>query len=86
MFVRNAPAAADFAKAHGQPEKETVLVGGVSGRVRSTAHDRDGERDVRARGDGKLLEVESSSGFVILKHQTPGLFVCRDPLSLQGRR
>src|SRR5690348_4035803 len=86
MLVRNAPVVIDLAQAHSQSEQETVLVRRVAGRVGTAAHDRDRERDVLARRHGKLLDVEGRSGLVIAEEQVPGLFVCLNPLTLQGRR
>jgi hypothetical protein len=86
MLVRDPPLVVYFAKTHGQPEQETVLVRWVARRVRPAAHDRDGEGDVLARGHSEFLEVEGRSGLVIAEEQVPGLFVRLDALALQGRR
>jgi hypothetical protein len=71
MFVRNAPVAIDFAQSHSEPEKKTVLVHGVAGRIGSTPHDGYREGDLRARRNGEFSEVEGCAGFVVTKKTGP---------------
>jgi hypothetical protein len=86
MFVRNAPVAIDFAQSHSEPEKKTVLVHGVAGRIGSTPHDGYCEGDVRARGNGEFSEVKGCARFVVAKKQIPRLSVCFDASALKRRR
>jgi hypothetical protein len=86
MFVRNAPVAIDFAESHSEPEKETVLVQGVAGRIGSTPHDGYCEGDLCARSNGEFSEVKGCAGFVVAKKQVPRLSVCLDASALKRRR
>src|SRR5262245_61027467 len=86
MFVRNAPVAIDFAQSHCEPEKKTVLVHGVAGRIGSTPHVGDCEGDLRARSNGELSEVKGCAGFVVAKKQVPRLGVRFDASALKWRR
>jgi hypothetical protein len=86
MLVRNAPVAIDFAQSHRQPEKKTILVLGVAGRIGSTPHDGDCEGDLRARSYGEFSEVEGCAGFVVAKKQVPRLGVRFEASALKRRR
>jgi hypothetical protein len=86
MFVRNAPVAIDFAQSHSEPEKKTVLVHGVAGRIGSTPHDGYCEGDVRARRNGEFSEVKGCARFVVAKKQMPRLSVSFDASALKRRR
>jgi len=86
MFVRNAPAAIDFVQSHSEPEKKTVLVRGVAGRVGSTPHDGYRKGDPRAGRDGEFSEVKGFAGFVVAKKQVPRLGVRFDASALKRRR
>jgi hypothetical protein len=60
MLVRNAPVTIDFAQTHSEPEKKTVLIHRVAGRIGSTPHDG---------------YCEGCAGFVVAKKQVPRLGV-----------
>ena len=60
--MRDSPAAGDFAQAHGQPERETVLVRRVAGRIRTAAHDRDSEGYVLTCRHRELFDIEAAPG------------------------
>ena len=75
MLVHNAPVAVDFAQSHSEPEKKTVLVLGVAGRIGATPHDGYCEGDLDARSNGEFSEVEGGAGFMVPKKQVPRLGV-----------
>src|SRR5690349_1147907 len=86
MFVRDAPVAIDFAQPHGKPEKKTILVHGVAGRIASTPHDGCGEGDLRTRSNGEFPEVKGCAGFVVAKKQVPRPGVRFNAPALKRRR
>jgi hypothetical protein len=75
MLVRNAPVTIDFAQTQSEPEKKTVLVHRVAGRIGSTPHDGYCEGDLCARSNGEFSEVKGCAGFVVAKKQVPRLGV-----------
>jgi hypothetical protein len=86
MLVHNAPVAIDFAQSHSEPEKKTVLVLGVAGRIGATPHDGCCEGDLWARGNGEFSEVEGGAWFVASKKQVPRLGVRFNASALKRRR
>jgi hypothetical protein len=58
MLVRDTPVAIDTAQSDCQPKQKAALLRRAAERARAAPHDGDGEGDIFASGNCKLLAVE----------------------------
>jgi hypothetical protein len=71
MLVGDTPAAIDFAQSDRQSEEEPAFLRRAAERARAAPHDRNGEGDIFAGGNCKLLYVERLRRLVIPEKQIP---------------
>src|ERR1700704_6718399 len=86
MLVRDTPVPIDVAQSDCQPEQEPAFLRRAAERAGAAPHDGDGEGDIFAGGNCKLLYVERLRRLVIPEEQIPGFLILIHSSRLQRRR